>query len=115
MVLPLLTELVADPGTLGARANNMRCNWVRVYREIADELRTQPNLAAVRYSLQELFTRSGGDDSPADFFDRGFWSNNQRGVPAYTTLRDAGLVVGFEPDEQGLAVTHATFRLNAHS
>lgn len=89
----------------------MRCNWKRVYEGIAEELRRQ-RVAAISDSLDELFRRSSGDQEPEDLRHRELWSECQRGVPAYTTLRDAGLVVNFTPDIDGELVTDAMFRLN---
>ncbi len=82
-----------------------RCDWVRVIREVVSQLERQRGDQSVRYGLDELFLMSGGSQEPRAYRDRGYWAAVARGDAFWSTARDAGLVVNFEPDERGVRVT----------
>lgn len=94
----------------------MRGDWVRVGRDIAEELsrmlaeRTPDQ--SVRLTLAELLARSGADQEPDGYRTRSYWAQCQLGDRYWTTLRDAGLVLSFHPDERGEEVQWVTFRLD---
>jgi len=94
----------------------MSANWVQVAGEIVEELRGLTEGGArdqsVRLSLDELLARSGADSEPDGYRSRSYWAQCQRGDPYWTTLRNAGLVLNFDPDERGVEVENVTFRFN---
>lgn len=89
---------------------------MRVAREIAEELNRLSadgtSDRSIRLTIDELLARSGADHAPDGYRSRSYWASCQRGDRYWTTLRDAGLVLGFHPDERGEEVEWVTFRLD---
>jgi hypothetical protein len=101
-------------GTTLVRERSVRANWVRAASGITELLGQQRHDQSMRLTLDELFERLGGDTEPGDFRTRSFWASEQRGDESFTAFRDAGLALGFEPDETGVPVERVTFRLDQH-
>jgi len=88
-----------------------RADWRRVAQEIALEIPGTRD-GSRTLTLTELFARSGGQREPKAFRTRSYWAAEQRGEPGASASRNAGLVLGFLPDETGRRVLSVPFRLD---
>ena len=89
----------------------MRCTWWAVYRSIATELAELPAGQQRTYTLDELFSRSGGDQEPRDFGRRSYWASAMQGDSYWSGVGFSLIVVSFTPDEHGVPVERVTIRL----
>ena len=90
----------------------MPADWVQAAQRIADEIRERRHDQSLALSLADLLARSGADAEPDGYRSGSYWAATQRGDPDWRTFRDAGLVLGFDPDETGREVERVTFRLD---
>jgi hypothetical protein len=67
---------------------------------------------SARYTLTELLEIAGGDEEPDGYRTRSYWMAEQRGDEYHRGFRQAGLVLGFHPDERSQAVETVIFRLD---
>ena len=86
-------------------------NWVAFCARVASDLQSRGKDRSMRLTLDQIFSRIAADVEPLAFRTRKFWANAQRGISHWSTLRDAGLVISFEPDATGTPVQSVTFRL----
>jgi len=89
-----------------------RAQLVAAAQQVANELRAMSDDHSLTLSIEELLLRLGADEARPVYRDRGAWASIQRGARDWDTIRRAGLVVNFWPDETGRPVETVTFRLD---